>query len=202
MVKVLGFGKSSKPHEYSYTMEQHASCLSGLLKKLNVTNPVIIAHSMGGAIALLLIEKLSSVEYFFCLEGNLVDEDCTISKEVESQSEEDFIINSYNVNPVKYRCRQLDSEADSSPIGYYRSSVSLVEMSESGELLKKFKELMCPKTYIHGHENRNTKAVRVLAGQDVVEIEGCGHFMLNDNPNSTYSVIEDRLRGLGSGHAN
>ena len=190
---LLGFGNSSKPQEYSYTMAQHARCLHGLLNKLKVTNPVIIAHSMGGAIGLLLIEMLSSVKYFFCLEGNLLDEDCTISKEVASQSEDDFIVNSYNVNPIKYRCRQLDSEPDSSPIGYYRSSVSLVEKSESGELLAKFKELSYPKTYIYGYENRNTKAVRALEGYDVVEIENCGHFMLNDNPNRTYSVIEDRL---------
>ena len=186
-----GFGKSSGPQEYSYTMEAHAKCLSGLLAKLKVTNPVIIAHSMGGAIALLLIEQLPSVEYFFCLEGNLIAEDCTISKAVESQAEDDFII-SYNVDPVKYRWGQHAP----GPKGFYRSSVSLVQLSESGELLKRYNGLKYPKTYIYGDKIRNTKAVRVLAlaGQDVVGIEGCGHFMLNEKPDSTYSVIEEMLK--------
>ncbi len=190
---LLGFGNSSKPQDYSYTMEEHAKSLQVLTNKLNVINPVVIAHSMGGAIGLLLIKRLSSVKYFFSLEGNLVDEDCTYSKAAQTQSEDDFIINSYAVNPVKYRCRQLESEPDSSPVGYYRSSVSLVEMSESGELLTMFKEMPYPKTYIYGYENRDAKAIKVLDGQDVVGIENCGHFMLNDNPNRTYSVVEDRL---------
>ena len=189
-----GFGKSSGPQEYSYTMEAHAKCLSGLLAKLKVTNPVIIAHSMGGAIALLLIEQLPSIEYFFCLEGNLIAEDCTISKAVASQSEDDFINYSYNADPARYRWGRHDSEPESGAIAFYRSSASLVRLSESGELLLRYNGLKYPKTYIYGYENRNTKAVRILAGQDVVGIEGCGHFMLNEKPDSTYSVIEERLK--------
>ena len=190
---LLGFGESSKSTEYSYSMNEHANTLKELLVKLKSKRPVIIAHSMGGAIGLLLNDKLPTIKYFFCLEGNLISEDCFVSKKVASESENDFVKNNYYKNPLKYRCRQLESDPEPSPVAYYRSSVSLVEMSESGALLNKYFGLKHPKTYIYGEENRNIKAVRTLAGTDLAEIKDCGHFMLNDNPGQTYLEIERRL---------
>jgi alpha-beta hydrolase superfamily lysophospholipase len=190
---LLGFGESSKPVDYSYTMNEHANTLKKLLFILKSERPVIVAHSMGGAIGLLLNDKLPTIKYFFCLEGNLISEDCFVSKKIASESENDFVKSNYYKNPLKYRCRQLESDPEPSPVAYYRSSVSLVEMSESGTLLNKYFGLKRPKTYIYGEENRNIKAVRTLAGTDVAEIKDCGHFMLNENPGQTYLEIEHRL---------
>lgn len=188
-----GFGESTKPLEYSYGMDEQADILKRLLDRLNSKRLVVVAHSMGGAIGLLLNDNLPSIEYFFCLEGNLIIEDCFVSKKIASKPEIDFIDNVYHKNPLWFRCRQLESDPAPSPIAYYRSSVSLVEMSESGTLLKKFMGLKSPRTYLYGEKNRNTEAVRVLAGTDVIEIKGCGHFMLNEDPEQTYSEIENRL---------
>lgn len=190
---LLGFGESSKPSDFSYSMYDYAKILKSLLFNLNSEPRVIITHSMGGAIGLLLFEMLSSIEYFFCLEGNLIAEDCFVSKKIISEPEEYFVNCKYKNNPISYRCRQLESDPAPDPVAYYRSSVSLVEMSESGMLLNKYIGLNIAKTYIYGEENRNIKAVKILSGTDVVEIKGCGHFMLNDNPDQTYFEIEKRL---------
>lgn len=190
---LLGFGVSSKPSDYAYRMEDHAFMLHTLLNELNSERLIIVAHSMGGAIGLLLLEKIKAIQHFFCLEGNLIGADCFISKKIAAISEKDFIKTQYQKNPLLYRCRQGEEEPAPSPIGYYRSSLSLVKHSESGELFKKFKALKCPKTYIYGEENKNIKAVKLLDNNDVLEINGCGHFMLNDNPSDTYDEIEARL---------
>ena len=188
-----GFGESSKPAELSYSMNEQADILKKLLDKLKSECPVIVAHSMGGAVGILLNDMLPSIEYFFCLEGNLISEDCFVSAKIASISENDFIEKNFNKNPLKYRCRQLESDPEPSPIAYYRSSVSLVELSESGILLKKYMDLKSPKTYFYGEENKNIEAIKILTGTDTVEIKGSGHFMMNDNPGQTYMEIEKRL---------
>lgn len=190
---LLGFGESTKPDDFSYTMDDHANTLHKLLVELESKQPIIIAHSMGGAIGLLLNDKLPSIQYFFCLEGNLVAEDCFVSKTVASEVENEFTKITYYKNPLNFRCRHHESEPAPSPIAYYRSSVSLVKLSESGVLLDKFLNLESPRNYIYGEENKNTKSVHTLANKDIIEIKNCGHFMLNDNPHDTYREIARKL---------
>jgi len=190
---LVGFGESSKPSAFSYSMKDQAKTLKRLLIQLGSERPTIIAHSMGGAIGLKLNELLPAIEYFFCLEGNLIAEDCFVSKKIAAKSESDFVNNIYPKNPVAFRCRQLESDPAPSPIAYYRSCVSLVELSESETLLHKFMTLPSPKAYIYGEKNKNIKAVNAITGIDALEIKGSGHFMHNDNPVQTYSEIENRL---------
>ncbi|MFK5895052.1 MAG: alpha/beta hydrolase, partial [Pseudomonadota bacterium] len=173
-----GFGVSSKEDNILYEMSNQAEYLKSLLDILKINNPIIIAHSMGGAIALLLIEQLKSIRHFFCLEGNLVAEDCSISRKVAALSQDYFVNKEYIDHPLKYRCQRLSSDPEASPVSYYKSSVSLLKLTESGKLLEKYLKLECPKTYIYGEENKNTRAVSLLEGEDLVEVDGCGHFMM------------------------
>lgn len=47
----IGFGKSSKPLAYKYTLKEMAAQTSALLNKLGVKKAHIIGHSMGGMVA-------------------------------------------------------------------------------------------------------------------------------------------------------
>ncbi|MFW9944082.1 MAG: alpha/beta fold hydrolase [Candidatus Sifarchaeia archaeon] len=56
---LLGHGDSSKSDKVgAYTMEQQAKFLAAILEKEQVKDPSILAHSMGGPIAISLIEQL------------------------------------------------------------------------------------------------------------------------------------------------
>lgn len=47
----IGFGKSSKPTEYKYTLKEMADQTSALLGKLGVEKAHVVGHSMGGMVA-------------------------------------------------------------------------------------------------------------------------------------------------------
>ena len=79
---LLGYGNSDKPKlEFVYSMKNQAIVLHNLLIEEEITRVVIIAHSMGGPIAISLIEEIMNsrnqnsinieVLSLFYLEGNL-----------------------------------------------------------------------------------------------------------------------------------
>jgi pimeloyl-ACP methyl ester carboxylesterase len=190
---LLGHGSSSKPQNFSYTLEEQSALLTRLLDGLGIEEVTIVAHSMGSVIALLLAENRAGVDIFFCLEGNLVPEDCKISLRVSSLKETDFVSKIFPMAPLKFRCRGLVTEAATAPEAFYRSAKSLVRLSCEGSLLVRYKKLPTRKAYIFGEENRDMPVLDKLGEVDVVKIAGCGHFMMMDNPRDTYSEIARRL---------
>ncbi len=76
---LVGFGNSSKPNDFSYTMEEQAEICKLLLDEFEHPKIHIVAHSMGGAVGLLLVESLKDrLISFINIEGNLVGEDCRL----------------------------------------------------------------------------------------------------------------------------
>lgn len=47
----IGFGKSSKPHRYQFSFAQLAQNTHALIRHLQIKQPVIVGHSMGGMLA-------------------------------------------------------------------------------------------------------------------------------------------------------
>ncbi len=148
---LIGFGDSSKSDKFSYKMEDQASICAEVVKKIFSKKIHIIAHSMGGAIGLLLPPALlDSTLSFANLEGNLSSEDCGIvSRKTVSVSFQDF---EKEVLPeFKDLAKTLGQGRfflDSAlPLGFYRSAKSLVRWSDSGELISRFKSLACRKSY-------------------------------------------------------
>jgi len=48
---MVGYGKSSKPASFPYTMEAMGDVVRETLEQLEITDPVLIGHSMGGQVA-------------------------------------------------------------------------------------------------------------------------------------------------------
>lgn len=193
---LLGYGDSSKPVDFSYTLEKQCTSILELIRKLNPRHLNIVAHSMGSVIALLLIEQLNNVQSFFCLEGNLVIEDCHISRKVSSLDETTFVNKIYPMSPSTFACKGLSLEKMASPVAFYRSAKSLFHWSSYGGLLEKYRNLSIPKTYFYGAENKEIYILQKLEKEDIVQINGCGHFMMIDNPSDTYRGITDRLNNI------
>ncbi len=204
---LLGFGDSSKPKWFSYTMEEHAEICKLIVEKLGLEKIHLVGHSMGGAIGLLLIEKIpSKIVSFINLEGNLIGEDCTYSKEAVRYSLEEFEKRVFE----EFKSRIKDSKdlaastslstrlyynwlSQSDAYAFYRSSESLVKWSDSRKLLKMFVELGIKRWYVFGEMNKDLPVIEMLGDVPKIEIANSGHFMMCDNPEETYKRVLEIL---------
>lgn len=189
----LGFGDSSKPDKFSYKMEDQASVCAEVLKEISSKQVHIVAHSMGGAIGLLLPSALlNSALTFANLEGNLISKDCGIvSRKTISVSFQKF--ENELLPDLRALSKSLGEERfflDSAlPLGFYKSAESLVRWSDSGDLLLRFKNLPCRKSYFYGERNADLDVLHRLNTIEKVMIGRSGHFMMNDNPEEFYSRL-------------
>ena len=185
-----GFGDSDKPDDFPYTLEAHAGIMEKLLRPFTHLRIYIIAHSMGGAVALNLPDNIfNKISGFICLEGNLIGDDCFVSRQVSSFSREEFEKTQFHRYKRKFVFSKIMDLKRTTSFAFYASSQSLVQWSDSGRLLKRFKDLACKKAYFYGEKNRNMVVLNQLAGIQTYMIGGCGHCMMIEQPELLYSAI-------------
>jgi pimeloyl-ACP methyl ester carboxylesterase len=193
-----GFGESSKSNTFSYTMEAQARICAEILTKFLNKKLHIVAHSMGGVVALLLPDEiLNGAKTFTNIEGNLIGSDCGIlSRKIVSVPPEVFVSffpalqNKFNSFSERYAAIDATSAK-----ALYKSAESLVEWSDSNKLLELFLALPCRKAYFFGDENADLPTLAHLEGVQKVEINQSGHFPMNDNPKEFYGKLYKFLKG-------
>lgn len=192
-VDLLGFGNSDKPEDFSYTMQDQATIIEELISLLPANKLHIVAHSMGGAVALLLKhELLSSLVSFVNVEGNLIAEDCGImSRGIIDVSFERYRDSMYLKHVYTFRGHHQLRFEESSPLAIYNSSRSLVEWSDSGKLLEIFKALTCKKCYFFGEENKGMPVLEKLDFVPQYMISKSGHGMMTENPEEFYGKLSE-----------
>lgn len=215
---LIGHGNSGKPNlEQAYFMDQQAQGLHQVLLKERVKSLVIIAHSMGGPIAISLIEQLVqekdqiNVIGLFYLEGNLDKNDAFFSSQI-----------------AKYSCEEYENEFDSwietlskktkgnlvefitqlqkiGPFPLWATSVDLVLVSLSNQLLPRLqsalKSLNCPVYFIYGEKNKGFFSSETLIKQaqlPLIFIPEAGHVMFDDNPIAFWKIIKRSLSQLNA----
>lgn len=192
-----GFGGSSRPGGFSYSMEDHARACDEVLKAFDFDRLHVVAHSMGGAVGLLLPEELLPAS-FVNVEGNLVSEDCgLVSREAVGVPFESFEKGFFP--ELKERFKKEEGRylamGSSDPLAFYKSSESLVSWSEGGGLLDRFKAMTCRKYYFHGERNASMPVLERLKDVEKVSIKGSGHFPMIDNPEAFYAALADVIQG-------
>lgn len=190
---LLGFGDSSKPLKFLYKMEDHASVCAKVVNAIPSKKIHIVAHSMGGAVGLLLpVSVLNSALTFANLEGNLSKEDCGIVSQrtvnVSFQKFESEVLPEFKELSKSFGKGRFSLDS-ALPLGFYKSAESLVRWSNSGELISRFKNLCCRKSYFYGEKNADTVALHRLNSIEKIMIGRSGHFLMNDNPEAFYSHL-------------
>jgi len=195
-IDFVGFGKSSKPMNFSYDIKEQAEICKKIIKQLKIEKMHIIGHSMGGMIGTILLKSLSNkIVSFVNMEGNLVFEDKGTSAKVSNYSFEEFKEKQYDI--LKSRIKKSNETSANyrskwnkliPDFVFYKASKSIVEWSKSRKLLDLFIKSKNKKLYIYGEKNSN-KTTSSLHAIELEKISNAGHFMILDNPNECYDKI-------------
>ena len=201
---LVGFGDSGKSAGFSYSMRDQAVILRKVIDGFGVERFHLVAHSMGGAVGIELCEMMSSrVCSFVNAEGNLTSEDCTGSRYIAEMGEEKFVPVGFEQFKRELR-EEFERTGNYAGMGYlrslskataesmYKSSVSLVKESDSGDLLTRFCQLPFYKCYVYGEKNKGVFPAEKLLRQrgiPIFYISNSGHAMMDENPGEFYNLV-------------
>lgn len=192
----VGVGGSSKGSDFSYNLEDHARSVQELVREVPHKELHVVGHSMGGSIGVLLAEQTEDLASFTSVEGKMTPGSKTsLSKIATSVPFPQFADHGFEAlrrekSVASDRGNRLWAQWSGTcdPLAFYKSSLSLIEWSDSGELLKRFVGLNTRKAYIYGGNNAG-KATIPMPDIPMIGIPNSGHFVMNDNPTAFYPVL-------------
>lgn len=202
-----GCGNSPYPPQSRLNIDDLVEITQLVIENLRLNNIVLIGHSMGGLISLLLAERHPSrIQAFVSVEGNLSSDSCNFSRKIISFSLEEWekvefpkliktLTESGNKGHEEF-AKTL--EKHSSPRAFYDACHQIVDYSDNGDLARRFIELTIPRILLYGSENRSMRHIEELKrkGLGVYEIPNSNHFPFYDNPGEYYKVVVSFLEGL------
>jgi len=193
LLDLIGFGSSDKLDDFSYTLEDQAWLCEQLFLRLPKYRVHLVAHSMGGGIALLFSKRFYESVYSFAnIEGNLIGQNCSmLSHRMARVSFKEFKAHIFVELKRKYQNHKIFCFNQTTPLAVYKSAQSLVKWSESGKLLKIFKSLSCKKSYFWGEKNRQMPVLTKLDFVKKYMISKSGHSMMVENPKEFYTKLRE-----------
>ena len=170
-----------------------------VLAALDVDRFTLVGHSMGGLTALLLADQdPGRVLGFVDVEGNLAPEDCFLSRQIVSHPHPEpagFL--------TEFADRVWHSGGQSAAL--YASGLthkvraeavrpifeSMVDLSDHGDVLRRFLELPFPRVFVYGAQNRFLSYLPTLAegGVELAEIPHSGHWPMYSNAPELWTRI-------------
>jgi len=215
LVDFLGFGFSDRPPDFSYTHEDQAYAIAGLLDRLDLRDCAFVGHSMGGSVAISLAAlRPELVSRLVVAEGNLDPGGGQTSKRVAEQSEREFVSNGYKVLLEDIKARAESGESGlaafagmlqvAAPHAFHRSAVALVKGTQP-TVRQRFYELLIPRAYVFGERSvpKNEGSAVPDApyplqlekeGIQIFVVPDAGHLMVVENPKGFGDVVREALK--------
>jgi pimeloyl-ACP methyl ester carboxylesterase len=191
-VDLPGSGHSPGVPDFSYELEDYAGILAALIDAYAVRDVHLVAHSMGGTIALLLpVRTLARFRNLALVEPRLVQSSCGIAAEAVQGSFEQFAAEIYprfrqrlSVDPrTAYDLDRAD------PDGFYKSGCSMMRWTAGDEMLQRFAGAPGRKAFIYGGNNRHLEELGRIDESCKIEIPRAGHFVMHDDPQAFYHQL-------------
>ncbi|KHK55895.1 alpha/beta hydrolase [Ralstonia sp. A12] len=170
-----------------------------VLERIGFERFHLIGHSMGGLTALMLAHRHPErVLSFVDIEGNIAPEDCFLSRQIVDHPREDA---ERFFDDFIERTRHAPAYASALYAASLRHKVragavggifrSMVDLSDNGDLMRKFLGLPFPRMFMYGAQNASLSYLSHIREQGVVlaEIPECGHFPMYSNPVLMWKAI-------------
>jgi pimeloyl-ACP methyl ester carboxylesterase len=190
---LAGHGTSDRPAHFGYTLEEHAGAVAVALDRAGVTGAELIAHSMGGAVALVLAHRRPDlVSRLVLTEANLdaFPPQTAASSGIAAHGEDEFVEEEYarvleRVGPLWASTMRL---AD--PRALHRSAVGLRRGSDP-MMRTILEELTIERVYLQGERSGELPGREKLeaAGVRVVTVPGAGHNVMFDDPDAFVAAV-------------
>lgn len=169
-IDLLGYGRSIWP-ERPFDLEQHAASIELLLDRLQIDQAMLVGHSMGSVVALLLAERGSlDIPFLLDVEGNVTFDDCTFSSIASGQTLEHWLEAGYAdfIDHIHFLAEEGRDTSDAAKEGarvmraygasahfadprtLYRDAVDLVRLSKTDELAARRAATGIPMVHFHG----------------------------------------------------
>lgn len=161
----------------------------------------LVGHSMGGLTALMLAhQNPERVLSFVNIKGNIAPEDCFLSRQIVDHPEADAerffdafidrVLHAPAYASALYASRLRHTVRSGAVRGIFQS---MVELSDNGDLMRKFVGLACPTMFMYGEQNRSLSYLNHIQANGVrlAEIPQCGHFPMYSNPVAMWERIAD-----------
>ncbi|MET8570284.1 alpha/beta hydrolase [Streptomyces sp. NPDC004783] len=192
-VDLPGHGLSDRPQDFGYTLDDHAGALAAALDAAGVTGAELIAHSMGGSVAVVLAHRRPDLVSRLALtEANLdaFPPPTAGSSGIASHTEDDFVNGGHarvldGVGPLWAATMRL---AD--PRALHRSAVGLRHGSRP--VMRTLLEgLSVDRVYLQGALSGDLDGREALeaAGVRVVTVPDAGHNVMFDNPDAFTEAV-------------
>jgi pimeloyl-ACP methyl ester carboxylesterase len=203
MVDYLGCGLSDRPAKFSHTMRDHAATVASILDHLEVRDTVIVGHSMGGTVGLLLaLERPDLVGCLVLGESNLLPGGGDGTRRIASFTEQEWIA---DAAPAELRALRLaatggNAEAadylairqwGSDPRAVHAASVDIVALDPSTQ--HRFLDLEIPRAFLYGERTLDHLAGRWtpdVPDRALLEHHGVTTFVV---PDAGHSMFSDNL---------
>lgn len=196
-VDLPGHGISDRPADFGYTLEDHADALAAALDSAGVGGAELIAHSMGGSVAIVLAGRRPDlVSRLVLTEANLdaSPPPAAGSAWITAHGEDDFVDGKYArvleaVGPLWAATMRLaDPRAlHRSAVGLRRGSVPIMRDILEG--------LSVERVYLQGDLSGELPGREALeaAGVRVVTVPGAGHNVMFDNPDAFTAAVAGQV---------
>ncbi|MEX2980742.1 alpha/beta fold hydrolase [Streptomyces sp. C36] len=188
LIDMLGHGISDRPTGFDYTLESHADALAEALTSAGVTGAELIAHSMGGSVAVVLATRHPHlVSRLVLIDANLDALPPTPgaggSRGIAAYTEREFVDGGWEEVRDRAGSHWWSTMRLAGREALHRSATHLVRGTEP-TLRALLSALPMPRTYLLPEADGPLPGADALtaAGVSVVPVPDCGHNIMLDNP--------------------